>query len=118
MIDLTPAAAQELQRIQAQDETGQKSAIVSLQLVSSPCGDYCYDLGFISQADPSDTLFERQGWAIAIPSAQVSLVQGLRLDYVEDLMGGGFRFHNPQANQTCGCGLAFSLGKEPVRGTP
>jgi Fe-S cluster assembly iron-binding protein IscA len=31
------------------------------------------------------------------------------LDYSEDLMGGGFRFHNPNAIETCGCGNSFRL---------
>lgn len=113
MIDLTPAAAQELQRLQAQDTTGQKSAILHINLEASTCGDYSYALGFISHLSGTETMVESQGWAIALPTAQLSLLRGLKLDYIEDLMGGAFRFHNPHASQTCGCGLAFTLKSPP-----
>jgi iron-sulfur cluster assembly protein len=36
-------------------------------------------------------------------------IQNLIIDYSEDLMGGGFRFTNPQATLTCGCGNSFSV---------
>lgn len=36
---------------------------------------------------------------------------GLSLDYKDDLVGGGFCFINPNANQTCGCGKSFSANK-------
>ena len=42
-------------------------------------------------------------------SLQLNYLNGLILDYSEDLMGGGFRFNNPNAKVACGCGNSFSV---------
>lgn len=34
---------------------------------------------------------------------------GMRLDYSDALIGGGFQFHNPNAQDTCGCGKSFGV---------
>ncbi|MEN9565232.1 MAG: hypothetical protein RLZZ69_428, partial [Cyanobacteriota bacterium] len=44
---------------------------------------------------------------LAIDPQSWKYVESLKLDYAEDLMGGGFRFHNPQNKKTCGCGISF-----------
>jgi len=49
---------------------------------------------------------------VVIDDQSLDYINGLMLDYSEDLMGGGFRFHNPNAKHSCGCGNSFSV-KEP-----
>jgi len=58
---------------------------------------------------PGDRLYEVNGLEVVIDADSLPFLEGLTLDYSEDLMGGGFRFHNPNAAQTCGCGNSFSL---------
>jgi iron-sulfur cluster assembly accessory protein len=44
---------------------------------------------------------------IAIECSHADYLKGLMIDYSEDLMGGSFRFENPNAVRTCSCGSAF-----------
>jgi iron-sulfur cluster assembly accessory protein len=60
---------------------------------------------------PDDQLFNCDGVQVVVDAQSISAIAGLTLDYSEDLMGGGFRFHNPNALQTCGCGNSFSLSE-------
>jgi len=47
--------------------------------------------------------------SLVVAADQLDLLKDLTIDYSEDLMGGGFRFTNPLAQRTFGCGNAFSL---------
>jgi iron-sulfur cluster assembly protein len=47
--------------------------------------------------------WENEGIKIAIAPEAQSYLENLKIDYAEDLMGGGFRFENPQATSTCSC---------------
>ncbi|MDM7326520.1 MAG: iron-sulfur cluster assembly accessory protein [Thermosynechococcus sp. Uc] len=109
MVELTPAALQELERLQAHGMNRGRTAILRIQVQPSECGDWRYDLALVAEPEPTDFLTESQGWTIAIAADAADLLRGLRVDYIEDLMGGAFRFHNPNASQTCGCGMAFRV---------
>ncbi|BAY52900.1 hypothetical protein NIES2134_120200 [Thermostichus vulcanus NIES-2134] len=111
MVELTPAAIQELERLQAHGVRRGQAAILRIQVQPSECGDWRYDLALVAEPKPTDLLTQSQGWTIAIAAEAAELLRGLRVDYIEDLMGGAFRFHNPNASQTCGCGMAFRVSR-------
>ncbi len=108
MVELTTSAVQELERLQAH-QGKQASSVFRIQVQPSPCGDWSYVLALVSEPEPTDVVTHSQGWTIAVAAEHVSVLKGLRVDYIEDLMGGAFRFHNPNASQTCGCGMAFKV---------
>lgn len=106
MIHLRPAAAQEIQRLL---QPFPKHHGLRIQLQPSDCAEWVYDLSPAQRIDADDVTFQTSGLQVVVAQALVPLLTGLAIDYAEDLMGGGFRFVNPQARQTCGCGHAFSL---------
>ncbi|MCW6037918.1 iron-sulfur cluster assembly accessory protein [Spirulina subsalsa FACHB-351] len=109
MITLTATAAQEIRRLQATQTPSTPSPPLPLRLQVKPggCASFYYDLSFSSTQD-GDQRYESQGIEICVDPESDRHLQDLRLDYSEDLMGGGFRFHNPNAANTCGCGHSFS----------
>lgn len=119
MIHLRPPAAQELRRLlsrsgqekSAQDRSGQELR-VRLSLEPGTCAEWIYQLNFGSPVQANEQVFDCEGIAVTVPDHILPYVQNLTIDYAEDLMGGGFRFVNPQAVHTCGCGNAFSLRAE------
>jgi iron-sulfur cluster assembly protein len=54
-----------------------------------------------------DLVTGQDGLAVACPPEMAPLLQGLAIDWVDALMGGGWRFANPNAGSTCGCGESF-----------
>jgi iron-sulfur cluster assembly accessory protein len=120
MVNISPAAVAEIKRIKLNRKI--PDAYLRLVVKSGGCLDFFYDLQFESQVetdgsqtDKSDRLLEINGINLAIDPQSWKYVESLKLDYAEDLMGGGFRFNNPQNPKTCGCGISFP---KPVSNSP
>lgn len=106
MIHLTKAAVEEIKRLQHSSQ--QLESYFRLGVKSGGCSGLYYTLELTSSPQKNDVVYQNQGIALVVASENQSYLQNLKLDYAEDLMGGGFRFHNPQATKTCSCGISFS----------
>ena len=102
MIQLTPAAMAEVDRLRHRQATHQN--YFRIQVRAGGCLGLSYHLGFVHQPDQNDYVMQ----GITIACEDLAMLQGLSVDYAEDLMGGNFRFENPQASSICGCGSSFS----------
>ncbi|RCJ34168.1 hypothetical protein A6770_17670 [Nostoc minutum NIES-26] len=107
MIHLSPTAASEIGRLKSK----QPHALFRLAVKPGGCCGWFYDMSFDEAVKAGDRLIELNGIKAVIDAESLDYVNGLALDYSEDLMGGGFRFHNPQAIATCGCGNSFSISQ-------
>lgn len=111
MIHLSQAAISEILRLRA--KRNDPDLLFRLDIQPSACLPLSYVMTFDTVLRPSDELFSCSGIQVVIDAQSLPAVKGLTLDYSEDLMGGGFRFHNPNAIRSCGCGNAFSLSESP-----
>lgn len=68
-------------------------------------------MSFDETVAASDRIFNLNGIQLVVDAKSLDYADGLSVDYSEDLMGGGFRFQNPQAIATCGCGNSFSMSQ-------
>ncbi|MBE9232797.1 MAG: HesB/IscA family protein [Cuspidothrix sp.] len=107
MIHLSSAAIQEIERLKAKQPT---YILFRLRVKSGGCADLFYDLAFDTTVQSQDQVLELHDIHVVIDSQSLNYINGLLIDYSEDLMGGAFRFHNPQAISTCSCGNSFSIG--------
>ena len=108
MIYLSPAAINEIERLKSKQ---QSNILFRLRVKSGGCADWFYDLAFDTTVQPQDQVLELQNLCVIIDPESLNYINELSLDYSEDLMGGGFRFHNPQATSTCSCGNSFSISQ-------
>jgi iron-sulfur cluster assembly accessory protein len=108
MIQISPSAAKEIKRLRAKQSY--PDILFRLRVQAGGCSGLFYELGFDDTAGQSDCVLDCNGIAVAIDAESLNYIQNLKIDYSEDLMGGGFRFSNPQAIATCGCGNSFSVG--------
>lgn len=107
MIDISSAAASEIKRLQASRQQPDTSLRISVR--EGGCSGFIYALEFSQDSQQGDRLFQDKGITITVAPQSYAYVEGLKLDYSEDLMGGGFRFHNPNTKTTCSCGQSFSV---------
>lgn len=107
MIALTPAAANEIKRMQSSRQ--QLDSYFRIGIRQGGCSGWYYTLDLTQQVQENDLAYESQGISILIDRESDMYLQDLQLDYTEDLMGGGFRFDNPQGAQTCSCGFSLAL---------
>jgi iron-sulfur cluster assembly protein len=74
------------------------------------CSGMSYTMDFEdpSNIQPSDEVYDYEGFKVISDPKSMLYIYGLMLDYSDALIGGGFKFTNPNAAQTCGCGTSFS----------
>ncbi len=77
-------------------------------MVDGGCSGHQYRLGFDS-AHEGDEVFESHGVVVIASEASADLLEGVEIDYVENLEGSTFTFSNPKATGGCGCGKSFSV---------
>lgn len=106
MIQITNTGVKEILRLRLRQAEVQ--SLVRLSLHLGGCHEWSYKLEFSQQLKPTDVVYKCDQIQIIIDEQALRYVEGLTIDYSEDLMGGGFRFHNPNASQTCGCSYSFS----------
>ena len=112
MIHFSEAAANEIKRLQSSRQ--KPDSKFRLGVKNGGCSGLFYTLELSEGETPqssndSDRYFESNGISVVIDALSYKYLKGLKLDYSEDLMGGSFRFHNPNAFATCGCGQSFSV---------
>jgi iron-sulfur cluster assembly protein len=59
-------------------------------------------------ASKGDFIFNAYGVKVVVDPLSINYLRGASVDYVEDMMGGGFKIDNPNATRSCGCGSSFS----------
>ncbi|MDB9307388.1 iron-sulfur cluster assembly accessory protein [Aphanizomenon sp. CS-733/32] len=108
MIHFSPTAINEIGRLKSQQPS---DTLFRLRVKSGGCADLFYDLAFDATVQPQDQVLEFHDIPVIIDPESLNYINGLSIDYSEDLMGGGFRFHNPQATSICSCGNSFSISQ-------
>lgn len=108
MVDISQAAAREIKRIKLSRQ--KPDSRLRLQIKSGGCSGLFYSLELESSNSETqgDRYYESNGIQVVVDAQSDPYITDLKLDYSEDLMGGGFRFQNPQVTATCGCGLSFA----------
>src|SRR6187397_1602106 len=106
MISITPLAADKVREIsQSEGLDGQG---LRLRVIGGGCSGFQYDLYFEDEINDMDEQYESEGIPLYVDMISHQYLDGVQIDYVEGLHGAGFKFLNPQAKSTCGCGSSFS----------
>jgi len=106
MINLSKSATREIKRMQSRRQN--PTARLRLGIQPGGCADLFYTIEFDEAIHAEDEVFDCSGIQVVVDSKSLNRITDLTLDYSEDLMGGAFRFHNPNAVRSCGCGNSFS----------
>jgi iron-sulfur cluster assembly accessory protein len=72
------------------------------------CSGFQYSMDFEEKAKEGDVTLQQSGITLFIDSMSSMYLQGVTIDYIQGLQGAGFKFNNPNAKNTCGCGSSFS----------
>lgn len=73
------------------------------------CSGFQYALDFEQEARETDTVLELDGLRVFVDPVSARYLDGVTIDYVFGMSGAGFKFHNPRATGTCGCGSSFAV---------
>jgi iron-sulfur cluster assembly accessory protein len=92
----------------AMEREGAGGSGLRVGVVGGGCSGFQYHLTFEAQPGDDDTVLEQNGVRIFVDHASQPHLQGVTLDYITGLHGAGFKFLNPNAERTCGCGSSFA----------
>ncbi|MFQ5610726.1 MAG: iron-sulfur cluster insertion protein ErpA [Anaerolineae bacterium] len=115
MITLTAPAAQHLQNIMT--EKGIPNHALRVFVSGGGCSGLSYGMTFAENPEVGDQVFDVNGVKIVVDPASFGYLAGAEIDYIDSLMGGGFRIENPNAIQSCSCGSSFRTAAGE-QGTP
>jgi iron-sulfur cluster assembly accessory protein len=105
-VNLTPKALDAVRKMIAKEGLSANQGL-RISVVGGGCSGFQYSLGFDGRKD-GDTLTVLDGVHVFVDEISLPYIAGTTLDYVEGLHNAGFRFDNPRASRTCGCGSSFS----------
>jgi iron-sulfur cluster assembly protein len=81
---------------------------VRISVQAGGCSGASYGMEFAETAEPGEVALQANGVKLFVHPMHASLLNGITVDFVDELMGGGFKIGNPNATGGCGCGKSFS----------
>lgn len=105
---LSEVAAREIRTIIEQQELDAQKVRLRVGVKGGGCSGFSYILDLTETQKDSDELFEQHGIKIIVDPKSLLYLNGVTIDFRDELMGRGFVFSNPNATGTCGCGSSFS----------
>jgi len=108
VVALTDKALEMLKATMQRESRGPQCAL-RVGVVGGGCSGFSYSMSFDDQPKADDTVMEIGGITVVIDAASIEYLAGTTLDYETGLHGSGFKFHNPKAQRSCGCGSSFSV---------
>lgn len=107
VVTLTPPAVEMVKRIRAKEGLSDTHAL-RVAVVGGGCSGFSYQLDFDDKTQEGDEVVQYEGVTVRVDPTSAQYLRGIEIDYVSSLSGGGFKFINPNAKHTCGCGSSFS----------
>lgn len=107
MIELSEAAAEKVRELIEKRPSPTSGLRVGVR--GGGCSGFTYFLEFAEAAGKGDRELESHGVPLYIDPKSYLYLMGTVVDYVDSLAGAGFKFTNPNARRTCGCGESFSV---------
>ena len=104
MVTLTQSAAEKVSALLAGKEDDQLA--LRIYIKSGGCSGFSYGMA-LDHAKDTDKVFEQEGVKIVVDEMSGQYLEGAQVDYVDSMMGAGFKIENTNASSTCGCGSSF-----------
>ena len=110
MMELTEAAIKKAKELlKAQKEKDSVEYVLRVGLKGGGCSGLTYAIGFDSEVRPTDkVIFQDEDLKVIVDLKSLLYLEDTVIDYDESMLGGGFKFINPKAKRTCGCGSSFT----------
>lgn len=108
-VKLSETAAKEIKSIIVDQQLPAEKTRLRVGVKGGGCSGFSYVLDLVEEEPgESDEEMESQGIKILIDSRSALYLNGVEIDFKDEVMGRGFVFKNPNATSSCGCGHSFS----------
>uniref|UniRef100_A0A7R9WRR4 Core domain-containing protein n=1 Tax=Craspedostauros australis TaxID=1486917 RepID=A0A7R9WRR4_9STRA len=111
VVVIKPPAMKRLRELKEQQKTD--SLVLRMGVRNGGCSGLSYVMDFAEEADIEEDdvidTYATEGIQCVVDAKSMLYLYGLELDYSTELIGGGFKFFNPNAEDSCGCGSSFAV---------
>jgi len=105
-ITLTEKAAKQIAK---QLEKRGRGLGLGLGIKKAGCSGFAYVVDYADAVTDNDRIFEQHGVKVIVKAAALEFLDGVEVDYSREGLNEAFRFNNPKATGTCGCGESFTV---------
>jgi len=105
-IKATKAAVRQLKAVMKSDD--KDGYFLRMSVDGGGCSGMTYKMDFENEKGEFDKEFKSNGLTIICDLKSWLYLKDVEIDYSKDLLNGGFKIKNPNAERTCGCGTSFS----------
>lgn len=109
-LSVTPAAADAVQELFAKRDL--EGFALRVFVSGGGCSGFQYGMALEDNIRETDIVSEQHGVKIVVDDISINYLNGATVDYVDEVMGSGFKIENPNALSTCGCGSSFKTSEE------
>jgi len=106
---LSETAAKEIQHIIKDQELDAEKVCLRVGVKGGGCSGFSYLLDLTESRKETDEVFVQHGIRLIVDPKSLLYLNGVTVDFKDEVMGRGFVFNNPNATSSCGCGSSFSV---------
>ncbi|MEX0763838.1 MAG: iron-sulfur cluster insertion protein ErpA [Nitrosopumilaceae archaeon] len=106
LLTIMPKAAEKV--LAFMKEEAEKPEYLRIYVQGGGCSGLSYGMSFEQKAEEDDVVLEENGVKVLVDSYSQEYLKGANVDYIESLMGAGFKINNPNVTKSCSCGSSFS----------
>ena len=106
LLTITPKAAEKVNTFMK--EEAEKPEYLRIYVQGGGCSGLSYGMSFEQKVEEDDIVLEENGVKMLVDSYSQEYLKGANVDYIESLMGAGFKINNPNVTKSCSCGSSFS----------
>ena len=106
LLTIMPKAAEKV--LGFMKEEAEKPEYLRIYVQGGGCSGLSYGMSFEQKAEEDDLVLEENGVKMLVDSYSQEYLKGANVDYIESLMGAGFKINNPNVTKSCSCGSSFS----------
>jgi iron-sulfur cluster assembly protein len=105
-VTLTENAARQISK---QLEKRGKGLGLRLGVKKAGCSGFAYTIDYADELAQDDQIFEQHGVKVVVKTGELAYLDGVEIDFAREGINAAFRFNNPRAKGTCGCGESFTV---------
>lgn len=106
LVRLTADAGAKIAALATRDQQGD---LLRIAITGGGCNGLSYKLKFTAEPRRGDIMVRSGGVRVVVDPKTALYLKGTVLDYSHQMIGGGFKFANPNAKASCSCGESFSV---------
>lgn len=113
VINIKPKAMKRLRELREKQKDPESYMVLRMGVRNGGCSGLSYVMDFSTEEDIQEDdevdHYPNELLKCVVDAKSMLYLYGLELDYSEELIGGGFKFFNPNAEESCGCGSSFGV---------